>query len=78
VDVGKLPNHVKYVSQLSLDFFLFLISYYSSLLCMVTTREIEFEIGDAILEEIKNEIVTEMFNFWHQLDVELILEYLIT
>lgn len=26
-------------------------------------REIEFEIGDAILEEIKNEIVTELFDF---------------
>jgi hypothetical protein len=37
VDVGKLPNYVKSVSQLSLDLFLFLIPYYSSLLCTVTT-----------------------------------------
>lgn len=35
-------------------------------------REIEFDIGDTILEEIKNEIVTEMIDFCHQLDVELI------
>jgi hypothetical protein len=37
VDVGKLPNHVKSVSQLSLDLSLFDLIYCSSLLCAVTT-----------------------------------------
>jgi hypothetical protein len=37
MDVGKLPNYVKSVSQLSLDLSLFSILYCSSLLCAVTT-----------------------------------------